>query len=121
MLASWSPRRFRGLVPGVAGKTTALDVGRDASETVRYTLIATSASGRPARSLGRAAGIGEPRAMAMARLMSWIDNGRLRPDNRTVLILDEPGMPTTRALSLPPASAAQQHRTAIAKCSRACR
>ncbi len=80
------------LILGVAGagKTTALDVGRDVFETAGYTVLGTSTSGQAARTLGREAGIGESRTMAS--LLWRIDQGRLRLDDRTVVILDEAGM-----------------------------
>lgn len=63
---------------------------RQAFETAGYRVIGTSTSGQAARTLGREAGIGESRTMAS--LLWRIDNGRLRLDNRTVVILDEAGM-----------------------------
>jgi len=93
MIASvCSSGRGAELILGVAGagKTTALDVVREAFETAGYTVIGTSTSGQAARTLGKEAGIGESRTMAS--LLWRIDNNRLLLDKRTVVILDEAGM-----------------------------
>jgi conjugative relaxase-like TrwC/TraI family protein len=87
-----SSGRGAELILGVAGagKTTGLDVVRDAFETAGYRVLGTSTSGQAARTLGREAGIGESRTMAS--LLWRIDQGRLHLDNQTVVILDEAGM-----------------------------
>ena len=80
------------LVLGVAGagKTTALDVVRDAFESAGYRVIGTSTSGQAARTLGREAGICESRTMAS--LLWRLDHDRLHLDRATVVIVDEAGM-----------------------------
>jgi len=87
-----SSGRGAELVLGVAGagKTTALDVVRQAFETAGYKVIGTSTSGQAARTLGREAGIGDSRTMAS--LLWRLDNDRLRLDAHTVVVLDEAGM-----------------------------
>jgi conjugative relaxase-like TrwC/TraI family protein len=87
-----SSGRGAELILGVAGagKTTALDVVRDAFETAGYRVLGTSTSGQAARTLGREAGINQSRTMAS--LLWRIDNDRLHLDNQTVVILDEAGM-----------------------------
>jgi hypothetical protein len=80
------------LVLGVAGagKTTALDVLRQAFETAGCQVVGTSISGQAARTLGQEAGIGESRTMAS--LLWRLDHGQLRLDRRTVVVCDEAGM-----------------------------
>lgn len=80
------------LILGVAGagKTTGLDVVRQAFETAGYRVIGTSTSGQAARTLGREAGI--ETSATMASLLWRIDQGRLRLDPHTVVISDETGM-----------------------------
>jgi conjugative relaxase-like TrwC/TraI family protein len=93
MIASvCSSGRGAELILGVAGagKTTALDVVRDAFETAGYTVIGTSTSGQAARTLGREAGIGE--SATMASLLWRIDHQHVVLDERSVVILDEAGM-----------------------------
>jgi conjugative relaxase-like TrwC/TraI family protein len=80
------------LVLGVAGagKTTAIDVVREAFETAGYRVVGTSISGQAARTLGREAGIAQSRTMAS--LLWRIDHERLHLDQHTVVVCDEAGM-----------------------------
>ena len=86
------------LVLGVAGagKTTMLDVARDAFEASGYRVIGTSTSGQAARTLGRQAHLDESRTVAS--LLWRIEHGRLDLDPRTVLIVDETAMTDDPAL-----------------------
>lgn len=79
------------LVIGVAGagKTTALDVVRQAYEADGYTVLGTATSGQAARTLGRDANMG---SSTLASLLWRLDHHRVRLDARTVVILDEAGM-----------------------------
>ena len=87
-----SSGRGAELILGVAGagKTTALDVVRDAFETAGFRVIGTSTSGQAARTLGREAGI--ETSATMTSLLWRIDQGRLHLDSRSVVISDETGM-----------------------------
>jgi conjugative relaxase-like TrwC/TraI family protein len=80
------------LILGVAGagKTTAIDVVRDAFEAAGYQVIGTATSGQAAKTLGREAGIAESRTTAS--LLWRLSHGRLDLDRSTVLVLDEAGM-----------------------------
>ncbi len=80
------------LIVGVAGsgKTTALDVARQAFEDAGYRVVGTSISGQAARTLGAEAGIGESRTIAS--LLWRLDHGQARLDGRTVVVCDEAGM-----------------------------
>ena len=86
------------LVLGVAGagKTTMLDVARDAFETAGFRVIGTSTSGQAARTLGRQAHIDESRTVAS--LLWRLDHDRLQLDGRTVMIVDESAMTDDPAL-----------------------
>ncbi len=80
------------LIVGVAGagKTTALDVARQAFEDAGYRVVGTSISGQAARTLGAEAGIDESRTIAS--LLWRLDHGQARLDSRTVVVCDEAGM-----------------------------
>jgi AAA domain/UvrD-like helicase C-terminal domain len=80
------------LVLGVAGagKTTAIDVVRDAFETAGYRVIGTSISGQAARTLGAEAQIAESRTTAS--LLWRLDKGQLQLDRCAVVVLDEAGL-----------------------------
>jgi len=80
------------LVLGVAGagKTTAIDVVRDAFETAGYRVIGTSISGQAARTLGAEARIVESRTTAS--LLWRLDHGQLALDPRSVIVADEAGL-----------------------------
>jgi 1-aminocyclopropane-1-carboxylate deaminase/D-cysteine desulfhydrase-like pyridoxal-dependent ACC family enzyme len=79
------------LVVGVAGsgKTAALDVTRSAFEAAGYRVLGTAVSGQAARTLGEAAGV---ESRTIASLVWRLKLGSLRPDDRTVLLIDEAGM-----------------------------
>jgi AAA domain len=85
-------RRPVELIVGVAGsgKTTALDVVREAFEQAGHRVVGTSISGQAARTMGAEAGIGESRTIAS--LLWRIDHGQARLDPSTVVICDEAGM-----------------------------
>lgn len=79
------------LIVGVAGagKTTVLSAVREAYEADGWQVIGTATSGQAARNLGIEAGM----PAGTIRSMLWkVDHGRLRLDERTVLVLDEAGM-----------------------------
>ena len=80
------------LVLGVAGagKTTAIDVVRDAFETAGYRVIGTSISGQAARTLGAEARITESRTTAS--LLWRLEHGQLGLDPRSVIVADEAGL-----------------------------
>lgn len=83
--------RAAEVVVGIAGsgKTTCLDVVRAAFESAGYRVLGTSTSGQAARTLGREA---QMESRTMASLLWRLDHGRLRLDERTVVICDEVGM-----------------------------
>jgi hypothetical protein len=72
-----------------AGKTTAIDVVRDAFETAGYRVIGTSISGQAARTLGAEAQIAESRTTAS---LLWRLHGQLQLDRCAVVVLDEAGL-----------------------------
>jgi hypothetical protein len=67
-----------------------LQVVAAASEASGCQVIGTATSGQAARTLGNEAEIGESRTLAS--LLWRLDQGKLRLDERTVVILDEVGM-----------------------------
>jgi conjugative relaxase-like TrwC/TraI family protein len=85
-------RRGAELVVGVAGagKTTMLRVVSAAFEGSGYQVIGTATSGQAAQNLGREAGLGE--SATLASLIGRIQRGRLRLDDRCVVLCDEVGM-----------------------------
>ena len=89
----------RGLevVVGVAGsgKTTALEVVRSAFEAEGHRVLGTAISGQAARSLATEAGV---EARTVASLVWRLEHGRLRLDQRSVLVIDEAGMADDAAL-----------------------
>jgi conjugative relaxase-like TrwC/TraI family protein len=86
------------LIVGVAGsgKTTGLDVLRQAFEEAGCRVVGTSVSGQAARTLGNEAGIDESRTIAS--LLWRLDHRQTRLDRRTVVICDEAGMTDDPAL-----------------------
>jgi conjugative relaxase-like TrwC/TraI family protein len=79
------------VVVGVAGsgKTTALNTATTLLETHGYQVLGTSTSGQAARTLGTEAGID---ASTFASMLWQLDHGRIRLNQRTVVIVDEAGM-----------------------------
>jgi AAA domain len=83
----------------VAGKTTPLQVVSAAYEASGCRVIGTPTSGQAACNLGQEAELAESRTLAS--LLWRLDHGRLALDERTVVILDEDGMPEdTRLVAL---------------------
>jgi len=79
------------LVVGVAGsgKTTSLEVVRTAFEAEGYRVLGTAISGQAARALHDEAGV---ESRTIASLVWRMGHGKLRLDDRTVLLIDEAGM-----------------------------
>ncbi len=82
--------RALDLVVGVAGsgKTTALDLAREIFEAQGHRVLGTAISGQAARNLGQEAGV---ESRTVASLVWRLENGALRLDERTVLLVDEAG------------------------------
>lgn len=78
------------------GKTFSLDAARDAWQTDGYQVLGAALSGRAAAELESSAAI---TSSTLAMLQINLDAGRIRFDDRTVLVIDEAGMAGTRTLA----------------------
>jgi conjugative relaxase-like TrwC/TraI family protein len=80
------------IVVGVAGagKTTMLRVVSAAFESSGYQVIGTATSGQAAQNLGREAELAQ--SATLASLIWRLEKGRLRLDDRSVILCDEVGM-----------------------------
>ena len=80
-----------------AGKTTMMKAAREAWESAGYTVVGAALAGKAAEGLEKEAGI------VSRTLSSWElrwDKGRNLPDARTVFVLDEAGMVSSRQMAL---------------------
>jgi hypothetical protein len=78
------------------GKTFSLDAARDAWQGDGYRVLGAALSGRAAAELESSAAI---TSSTLAMLQINLDAGRLRFDDRTILVIDEAGMAGTRTLA----------------------
>jgi conjugative relaxase-like TrwC/TraI family protein len=85
------------VVVGAAGtgKTFALDTARHAWQRSGFTVYGAALSARAAAELEAGSGIG---SVTIARLLAQLESGRLRFDDRTVVVIDEAAMVGTRTL-----------------------
>jgi|APThiThiocy_ev2_2_1041544.scaffolds.fasta_scaffold01801_10 Ti-type conjugative transfer relaxase TraA len=103
--AVWHITRESGaiaVVSGMAGtgKTRMLDVAREAWESEGYRVEGAALAARAAKELKAGSDI---ESATIARTLMDIDRGRIKLDNRTILVVDEAGMvatPDMRRLSL---------------------
>jgi len=79
------------LVVGIAGsgKTTSLEVVRTAFEAEGYRVLGTAISGQAARALHDEAGV---ESRTIASIVWRMEHGKLRLEERTILLIDEAGM-----------------------------
>lgn len=91
------------------GKTFSLDAARDAWQADGYRVLGAALSGRAAAELESSAAI---TSSTLAMLRINLDAGRVRLDDRTVLVIDEAGMAGTRTLA-PILDAAARAGTAV--------
>ncbi|MEJ5256329.1 MAG: AAA family ATPase, partial [Acidimicrobiales bacterium] len=77
------------------GKTYTLDAGRAAWEASRFQVFGAALSARAAAELRAGSGIA---STTIAKLLGQLDDGRLRLDDRSIVVIDESGMVGTRTL-----------------------
>ena len=82
--------------PAGTGKTFALDAVREAYQAAGYVVLGAAPSARAAHELREGAGI---ESSTMHSLLHRLDNGRVRFDTRSVVVVDEAGMADIRTLT----------------------